>query len=200
MLKEKLAMCFMAISCFAFSQTENGRYIHKGLIRAMATISPGVLLEAKMNTISLHGNFDIYIDEDISLRSDGYYYMNTLDDEKPLVFNHSVFSGASYHFKTSSHIDPYIAFQPGIAIARSYGPYVITKTNQANPTDDDRAQYKTTADPLLSGVVGFNYYASKLFHLFIESRYVFGTHLSDAPGPTSLSEIKFSFGLGFNLN
>lgn len=195
MLKQKLITFFIFLSLGVFAQTESGRYVHKGLLRATATISPGVLLEEKTNTISLHGNFDVYIDSDLSLRSDGYFFLNTLDDIQPLAFNHSLFSGAAYHFKTNNHIDPYIAFQPGLAIAKSNGPFIITSSGEK-----DRITYNTAFNPLLSGVIGFNYYASKFFHLFMEVRFVEGNQLSNAPVSTSLNEVKFSFGLGFNLN
>jgi len=54
-------------------------------------------------------------------------------------------------------------------------------------------------NPLISGVIGFNLYATKFFHLFADARYVYGNHLSDSP-PISLNEVRVSFGLGINLN
>jgi len=58
----------------------------------------------------------------------------------------------------------------------------------------------TKANPLMSEVIGFNYYGDKYFHLFAELRLVQGNHMSTYSKPQSLNELRFSFGLGFNLN
>lgn len=166
-------------ACFA--QEEKKQFIHKGLLRAMATISVGSITKA-----SLHGNLEYYVADNTSLRGDTYYSLktNTLHfaDLSPyLVSNHQTFAGASYHFKTKNHFDPYFGFQPGFALSQSNSS-------------------KQTINPLLSPVLGFNIYFEKLFHLFAETRYVIGNHLSEAHEPISLNELRFSFGLGFNLS
>lgn len=165
----------------SFSQEKSERCIRKGLLRATGTIAPGIMLKENISTISLHGNLEYYIADNISMRGDIFYFLKAKDNNgsNPFNFNHSLFTGASNHFKTKNHFDPYFAFQPGIAYANN------NSTTQINP--------------LVSSVLGFNYYFERWFHLFIEGRYIYGKNISEA-GVVSLSELRFSFGLGFNLS
>ena len=54
-------------------------------------------------------------------------------------------------------------------------------------------------NPMIALDAGFNIYAVKFFHLFVNLRYATGRHLG---GPTAynLSEFTTSFGLGLNVN
>ena len=109
-----------------------------------------------------------------------------------LNFNHAIFSGASYHFKTKNHFDPYFAFEPGISIMQS-------QYKMDSFWGLPAIQHSATAiNPMISSVIGFNLYFQRWFHLFAETRYMYGKHTS-ASGVISLSELRFSFGLGFNL-
>ena len=181
-----------------FSQQDTGRYIHKGLLRAQATICPGVLLKENATMIYIHGCLEYYVADNVSVRGDSYYDVmagNTKKETGPLGYNHSTFAGVAYHFKTKNHFDPYFSFEPGIS---------ITKGNDYSGIICDPgpclSQGETSANPLLSTAVGFNLYFEKWFHLFGEAKYVSGKYLSDAYAPKSLNELRFSFGLGFNLN
>ena len=181
-----------------FSQEEKSQYIRKGLIRSMGTISPGILLKENVSTISIYGTLEGYISDNISLRGDSYFYVKGKDNagNDPFEFNHSTFSGASYHFKTKNHFDPYFAVEPGISITQTsvICPDVAIQGNYCSG-----ATY-TSVNPLISSAIGFNFYFQKLFHLFAEGRYISGNYLSDASSPKSLNELRFSFGLGFNIN
>jgi len=200
-------ICLFICVITAKAQEEKSQYIRKGLLRSMATISPGIMLKENVSTISLHGTLEYYLADNVSLRGDSYYFLNGKknygrgliipDDLYSIAFNHVTFSGASYHFKTKSHFDPYIAIEPGISIAQA---------SEKCPPDVTcllpvwEKTYETTANPLISTALGFNFYFQKLFHLFGEARYISGKYLSNAPSPLSLNELRFSFGLGFNLN
>ncbi len=186
------------------AQETKERYIRKGLIRSMGTISTGIMLKENISTISLHGCLEYYVADNISLRGDSYFFLKAKDNSgnNPFDFNHSTFSGASYHFKTKNHFDPYIALEPGVSITRlsSYSALIeplIYSPNEGWTT----FQEKTTVNPLISSAFGFNLYFQKLFHLFAEARYIYGKHISNGNfSPISLSELRFSFGLGINLN
>ena len=171
---------------FANARQDSSRYVHKGLLRAQATISPGFMFNEGITNIYIHGDLEYYVEDNISVRGDSYYYLNTIDDKKPFMVIHSTFLGAVYHFPTASSLDPYIGIQPGIAYSQANTQLLIYDN-------------KVTANPLISSVAGVNYYASRIFHLFLSVRYVSGKHLSDAPSPLSLNEIKLSFGLGWNI-
>jgi hypothetical protein len=183
-----------------FSQEESKRYIRKGLIRDQGTIAPGLLLKDNLSTISLYGTLEYYVADNVSVRGDGYYGLQ-IDEPTYLMLpgpipsflssNHQLYAGVSYHFTTKGHLDPYLAFEPGVAFSQS----VIG----IHP-NGDYLYSKTSANPLLSPALGFNFYFQRVFHLFCEARYIQGNHLSDAPVSLSLNELRFAFGLGLNLN
>lgn len=175
------------------AQSDTGRYIHRHLVRGVATIAPGFMTDGGNLHIYLHGNLEYYLDERISLRGDGFYFLSAAKGNAWLQ-NHSILSGASLHMGNKNRFDPYIGLQPGVAISQLAfgGPCALYPCLVASPG-------YTKANPIISPVIGFNYYFEKLFHLFGEARYVAGKHLADAP-TYSLSELKFSFGLGWNVN
>ncbi|MBI4931043.1 MAG: hypothetical protein HY841_09795 [Bacteroidetes bacterium] len=209
---KKIFFLLIVLSTFkiSFSQDEKTQYIRKGLFRAQGTISPGILLKENASTISLHGGLEYYVADNVSLRGDSYYFLQAKDgnDFAPFEFNHSIFSGASYHFKTKNHFDPYIAIEPGIAISKrkSYSGVIECFTTPC--PGEIEINGRATANPLFSSAIGFNFFFQKWFHLFGEVRYVTGKNIADdsafpialPPAPLSLNELKFSFGLGFNLN
>ena len=184
----------------SYAQEEKKPFIRKGLIRSMATISQGIVMQDGLS-ITLHGTLEYYVADNVSLRGDSYYFLpkqNNGPEIGPFEYNHAILSGASYHFKTKNNFDPYLAFEPGVAITKGQDNYFLFKEGQ-------QALYlhpagNATVNPLLSSALGFNLYFQRWFHLFGEVRYMTGKYLSHAAAPLSLNELRFSFGLGFNLN
>lgn len=179
-----LALKLYTVSVNA-QQTE-GQFIHKGLLRATSTFATGYMPYNKVNNLYLTGIVEYYTDSKISLRGESFYFFNSLNGDKTFKQNHSIFSGACYHLKTNSHFDPFIGLQTGLAYSQ------IGRNFSGN------AGSNKSFNPLLSPLIGFNYYAPKWFHLFINARYVIGNHLSEQ-GIIPLNEWNFSFGLGFNI-
>lgn len=205
-MKKIICVIFFSISViFAHAQEESKQFIHKGILRAMGTISPGILLKENFSTISLYGTLEGYVSDNISIRGDSYYDIlsaSKKNNDRPFEFNHATFSGASYHFKTKNHFDPYIAIEPGISISerKDVSDLNIWCDPAACP-DYYSVHPKTEVNPLISSALGFNYYFQRWFHLFIEARYVSGRHIPTDGSPTlSLNELKFAFGLGLNIN
>lgn len=180
----------------SFAQSDSSRYVHTGLWRAMATISPR--LNADEPDIYIHGNLEYYADEEISARGDGYYHIGSFSETKRFDFKHSLFAGASYHFKTKSRFDPYLALQPGLSIARPN--YIVDCPVGFTPEQAAALNSYAEVNPLLSSVIGFNYYGERFFHFFGEIRYVRGRHFTPFPIIIPLNELRASFGLGFNIN
>ena len=204
MKKIVLAFILLSVAEASFSQDEKKQFIHKGLLRAMATIAPGYMLKESISTISIHGALEYYVADNISIRGDSYYFLNSNQlmpesgfpiNYSILNYNHATFSGVSCHLRTRNHFDPYFYFQPGISITNATTCLSIAPFNGCGSSVE-----KTTANPLISFGTGFNFYFQRWFHLFGEARYVTGKYLSDAPTPMSLNELRFSFGLGFNLS
>lgn len=159
-------------------------FINTGLISARLTLSPSIKFAGGSSDFYLHGNLEGYISNAISLAGEGYFYLGTLASVQEVFrYNHSLFFGASRHF-IKNRQDLYVGLQPGLA---------FTKLNPHNPPGTTQAG----VNPLMSFVSGYNYYVGKIFHYFIQVRCVLGNHNYDSPH--SLSELRFSAGLGFNL-
>ena len=111
---------------------------------------------------------------------------------------HSIYLGGAYHIPTKGHFDPYVIFQPGLAYTSSYEIHNWVPL-QLQDERVSHTYYPGVLTPLATAGVGFNYYFQRFAHLFLETRYVYARHLSQAPSPISLQELRVTFGLGFNL-
>ncbi|UKN00786.1 hypothetical protein K6119_13715 [Paracrocinitomix mangrovi] len=155
-------------------------------ITSALSFAPGLLTE-KTQTIQLHGYLG-FLKNKIHLRGDAFYFLNSYGQRPRFDMNHQIYAGAFYHF-TDTQFQPYVGFQPGIAIARSSEYQTLNETT-------GELEAKIATSPVGSAVGGFSYYGEKLFFLFFETRYIFGQHKSNTY-PVYLDELRFSFGLGF---
>jgi hypothetical protein len=198
MLKKNCFIALVLLSTVLLAQQEDGQYIHKNLTRATASIVAGSMLHYNINNVHLNGNFEYYLDNKISIRGDINFLMGSkglTTDSLGLKDEHSLMLGAIYHFHTKNHVDPYFIIQPGFAYTSSYKE-IATNLPDKSTTN---VNYKAVISPLATAGLGLNYYFERFAHLFIETRYVYGNHLSEAPKPISLQELQITFGLGFNL-
>lgn len=200
MQKPLITVILVCLSLLMSAQQPNEQFIHKHLVRVDASIVKGYMLKENFQTVHLNGNAEYYTDNKISIRADANYMLGSIgltSDSIGLDKNSSVLLGASYHFHTNGHFDPYFIFQPGIAYTSSYkqnNTSLITMNEIPEKT-----RYNGTLSPIATAGLGFNYYFQRFAHLFLETRYVYGQHLSNAPSPISLQELRITFGLGFNL-
>lgn len=184
---EVRVLILVVFSCISWNTSQAQTYIHQGLIRSQGTIAVGRMPQFQSAELYTSGNLEYYVSNQLSVRSDSYYHFTSMSGDNPYRFNHSVFSGASYHFSTQNKIDPYIGFQPGISVSQI-----------SNRLLREGEQSKVVYSPLVSGVAGIYIYAEKYFHFFADARYLSGQHLSET-GAFTLNEWRFMFGLGFNL-
>lgn len=198
MSKLNLIILFVCFSSLLFAQQENTQFIHKHLMRADASIVAGYLFKENINNVHVNGSAEYYIDNKVSIRGFASYLLGSsglTKDSIGLKDFHSIYLGGAYHFPTNGHFDPYFIFQPGIGYTSSYKAKYI-----GNPDDNTKvATYEGVLSPIGTAGLGFNYYFQRFAHLFVETRYVYGRHLSPAPSPVSLQELRVTFGLGFNL-
>jgi hypothetical protein len=190
------SFAFVQYQGAAFAQ-ENPRFVNKGLLRAQGNVSSGVMLKSPGTNIYIHGDLEYYFEPNISIRSESYYFLGTYNSGPTFAMNHSNFAGVMYHFPAHGKFDPYIGIQPGIALSQLAKP-VLLAADSAQWSPYSVSSYSTAFSPLFSASAGFNYYAYKFFNLFIHVKYVAGKHLSDIQ-PESLSELKMTFGLGWNI-
>jgi hypothetical protein len=188
-------------SSFLFAQQQDGQFIHKHLVRADASIVSGYIFKDNLKNVHLNGNLEYYMDNKISIRGDANYLLGSngwTEDSMHLKDNISIMLGSAFHFHTNNHFDPYFILQPGIAYTSSYYDAFPGRSSE-DPSAKRIYNYRGSLSPLASMGFGFNYYFQRFAHLFFETRYVHGQHLSEAPSPVSLQELRVTFGLGFNV-
>ena len=155
------------------------------MLRASATISPNFLLKKNVTEITLHGFLEYYLQEQISVRGDGVWYVDEQQNAKVFKQNSKIYFGAMYHlnYKRLSRFDAYVGIQPGIAATQ--------------PLSNDSLNRSLKVVSLFSVVGGANYYVGKYFNFFAETRYSTGKYYG--VNDINLSGISFSAGLGFNI-
>lgn len=157
-------------------------------ITSAFSFAPGFLTE-NTKTIQLHGYLG-YLQDRIEIRGDAFYFLGAFGDRPRFDLNHQIYTGAFYHF-TDKQFQPYLGFQPGIAITRSSEYETLNATT-------GQLESKIATNPVGAAAGGFAYYGEKLFFLFFETRYIFGKHKTNAY-PVYLDELRLSFGLGLTF-
>lgn len=197
MFKKCFILLFVCLCSVLSAQQETNQFIRKHLLRADASIMPGFILKDNLSNVYLNGNLEYYMDNKVSIRGDATYLVGSTglsDDSIGLKDNHSILLGPVFHIQTKGHFDPYFVIQPGMAYSSSYKA-TFTESEVKNTKV---ASYTGVLSPIGTAGLGFNYYFQRFAHLFFETRYVYGRHLSEASSPLSLQELRVTFGLGFN--
>lgn len=184
-----LIFCALVCAKINFAQ-ENSGLPEKLEFKTSLSFSAGLLTE-NTQTTQLQGTLAVRPKASrIEIRSDAFYFLNSVGERPRFTINHQLFVGAFYRF-SDKQLQPYVGFQPGIAYAQSseYGT-LDAATGTVN--------YKKTVNPVGSFTGGLDFFAERLFFMFVETRYIFGKHTSDSY-PIFLDEWRFSFGLGFHF-
>ena len=171
----------------------SNQFIDKGLFSMKGTLAVGFPSAYDGTNMYVSGNCEYYLEKSVSFRGGLYMYLGTSDADDVFKQNSTLFTGFYYHPKTNNHLDPYIGLEPGISWTQLKAP--DAEIAIVNPL---ASSYPNSASPVLSGTIGINYYASNFAHLFIEAKYIAGTHVSDIAG-VSLNEFRIAFGFGFNI-
>lgn len=180
------AFLFFLFFAIGNNKAQDSPIIRKGLLRVQGTISTSKMFSANRSNFYLHGNLEGYVSSKVSFAGEVYYGLGDISVSTSIFdYNHSLFFGASYHF-TKKNNDLYLGLQPGVS---------FTKLN-ASQTPFNAAH--AGIDPLFSSLIGYNFYVNNYFHFFLQSRLVLGQHNFDIH--QDISEIRFSAGLGFNIN
>ncbi|MFO0357563.1 MAG: hypothetical protein ACK50A_11465 [Sphingobacteriaceae bacterium] len=183
-MKKVCVIIFLLLTAFAVKAQE--AFTRTGLIKAMATISPSKMFGYNESYFYLHGNLEGYVNEKVSIAGEGYLFLGE-QSKAPQSFKtlNNLFFGMNYH-KVKGSADLYIGLQPGVAIG---------KLN----TDSLKVPIAHVGvSPVFSAVSGVNYFVGNYFNFFIQLRYIAGEHNYDFH--KSLSEIRLSAGLGFNIH
>lgn len=200
MEKEKVIalILLLFISGFSIAQTEQNNDqaenpVRKGQLYGGLSFALGFMTENTQN-LYVQGDLGYFVHKNISIRGDGYYFVNAIGDRPRFDMNHQIFFGADFHLPTRIHLTPHVGLQPGVAISRS-SEYQTLNIEGNTPV----FERKIEANPVLSTVFGLTYHAPKYFYAFVEGRYLIGTHQANT-FPTNLDELRVQFGLGWFLN
>lgn len=191
-INKQLLIAFGCMICFAqgsFSQ-EKGLGIDQTKYKTALSFSTGLLTE-KTRTTQLQGTLEFRPKmTHVAMRADAFYFLNSTGDRPRFSINHQLFVGGFYRFSDKA-LQPFVGFQPGIAYSQS------SEFGSLNETTGELT-YQKTINPVGSIIGGLDFFAEKLFFMFVETRYIFGKHKSDTY-PVFLDEWRFSFGLGFHF-
>ena len=183
-----VSLCLISLQQ-VFAQAEGPDFSRKGLFISQTTISPGYLFSEQLMSAYFHPSVEYFFENRVSIRTDGYYFFTTQGDTKPLRMNHNILLGASYHFNKEKS-DFYFAWQPGISFAQ-LNDYTEQDSLITNP--------RLKIAPMFTFTTGYNYYFLKYLNFFVSVNYLHGTHIPDFGKARPLDEIRFSAGLGWNL-
>ncbi len=190
--KKILAAFFILLSFSSFSQSIAEQ--RKGHLRTQANLAGGFMFSQKDFRTYLTGDFDLFIDRGVSITGEGWFNFKSKDKYSTgLLRNHSFFGGFNYHPVKKGKWDPYIGLSPGIAM-------VNAREHCAGNCPDNIPPTVSGVAPLVSGVVGCNYYIGSVFNLFVKVRGVTGRFKGDLPELVSLHEMKITAGLGWNVS
>jgi hypothetical protein len=161
----------------------------KGCVRSQGNLALGYLFQQKQLAAYLNGDLDLFVDNRVSVNGQIWGSFVTTSKNKPgITANHSVFWGMNYHLLPKGRFDPYIGLTPGIGLIR------------ATYFDGEVLRKSTFAPvPLLSAQIGMNYYVGWIFHFFAKVQGVSGVFFKDVAKANRLEELRFSFGLGWNI-
>jgi len=189
---KKLLVIVLFFPLIALGQP--GRFVAKGLLSGKGTLALGLPTAYKGNNMYVSCNIEYYPENNVSVRGGLYIFLAGQGDTYVFQQNSTLFTGLYYHIKTNNHLDPYVGIEPGLSLTRLKVPANISEL----PISYSKSAYPFEVSPVAGLAVGINYYATNWAHIFIEGKYVYGTHLSDLPA-VSLSEFKLAFGFGFNM-
>ena len=192
---KKIIFIILLFPLFSSAQ-DTTRYVGKGLFCGKGTLAAGRMTNYPVTNMYISGNLEYYVEDNISFRGGLYVFLGASRPTTITVLskNSSVTFGFKYHFKTKNHLDPFVGFEPGVSWTQLKQPDSLSTA----PYPYNISKYPATISPIATVSAGLNYFASKYVHLFIETTYVDGVHVSDIPG-VSLSEFRAAFGFGFNF-
>ncbi|MBP8041318.1 MAG: hypothetical protein KAZ36_05350 [Bacteroidales bacterium] len=162
-------------------------YDRSGLLKANLTFNQGFMLFHKAPNVYLGGNFEYFPDQNISIRGDCFWYLDSRRENPVLKQSTLVFFGALFHLPKGKS-DFYTGIQPGFAFTR---PALLSSTDQS---------YPLRMMPSLALSLGYSFYFSRFCNFFVGVNYFVLRYRGAGNGSLKLDELMISGGLGFHLS
>lgn len=179
-------MIAVAMVCLCGRSGYGQSLIRPGLVSTQLTLAPAIAFDGTNAPFYLHGGLEVFFSEKVSFEGSAFLSLGSMNGGSSFFeYNHSLFWGANYHFTRDNH-DFYIGAQPGLSFTKNAA------------TAFDNHPPIAGVNPMLSATMGYQFFFFKFMHFFVQSRLVLGQHHFDFA--RDLGELRFSAGLGFNLN
>jgi len=187
MEKQKIILSLFLIGCLGSYKSQDLE-TRKHLVSATATISPGFQKGNNDVNIYLHGLASFYPEPKVSVDGEIYLFVGGQEQQTKMAENSTLLFGLNFHFAKDGNVDPFIGIMPGLSLV-SVNNYTL-----AHPRASERSIV-----PVVSFDTGFKFHMAKWCNTFVCVRYLKGTLVEHHYEALQLDELRFSFGLGFNL-
>ena len=169
-------------------------YRQQGLLEASATLSPSTMLSRKSNNFYATGFAEYHFDLKVSLRSDTYYHLNSLEENGFIKDAVRSYFGIFYHLNHNqfSNWDVTLGVQPGVSIMSK------NNYNALDPlvaTDHSRV----VVSPSFALSAGAKFYVWNYVNFFANVSYLNSSMGGLPDGHFNTDEIIVSAGLGFQI-
>ena len=168
---------FSVTTCVAQKKIPSG--VRKGLLRAEGSLAYG---SGENSRYFLQGELEYLVHNRVGINSMSYISIGPAGIY-PGGY-HTIFSGPTFHFPMSKQLDFSLAAQPGLSFV------------SAKKTEENAAINEIVPNSSLMGTMA--YYGS-FFHVFFQMR-ANAAYINDVKERQNLSDLRLSFGLGWNLN
>ena len=174
-----LILSLIFITGVTVAQKKPGPGIRKGMLRAEGSLAYGSGNNARYY---LQGELEYLVHNRVGLNSMSYINIGPSNIYPKSC--HTLFSGPAFHFPMSKQMDFSLAVQPGLSFVSDAGSVENSKVNEIIPN---------------SSVMGSLAYYGSFFHVFFQLR-ANAAYVNDTKERQNLSDLRISFGLGWNLN
>lgn len=164
----------------------NEPFATRGLVSAAASIGPGFMLDQPITNIYVTGDWNIFIEDRISLRGQGSWFIDAQQDSSLLKQNSQLSFGPFYHW-AKGRLDISAGLMPGVSLTQLNVPMM----------SETAAPLKVLPNISVSG--GATYYVWKYLHFFANVRYVHAEYTGATTGSLPLDEIIVTGGLGWQV-
>ena len=158
----------------------------KGLLLGAGAIAPGFMLQHDITNIHVVGRLEYYLEERISVRGRGSWYVDAQQDMPLLARNDQLSFGAYYHTGTG-RLDLHAGVEPGISFTRPDLPVI------------GLVELPLRVLPTAALSAGLTWFVWDHFHFFLDVRQHWASYQGMPGGPLRLHELVVSGGLGFHL-
>ena len=178
-MKRVLILVLLFISVNALAQKKAAPGIRKGMLRTEGSLCYGSGTNARY---FLQGELEYLVHNRVGLN--GMTYFNIGPAGIYPKSYHTVFSGPAFHFPMSKQMDVSLALQPGLSFVKDGGSVENSAVNEMIPN---------------TSIMGSLAYYGSFFHVFFQMR-ANAAYTNDTVERQNLSDLRMSFGLGWNLN